>query len=121
MEQDLPDPIYVTRPYLPSLAEFIPLLEEIWGSRILTNHGPFHQRFERRLAEVLNADHVSLVANGMLALAAAIDASDIAGEVITTPYSFVATTHAVAMGRLTPVFVDIRAHDLNIDASRIEA
>jgi dTDP-4-amino-4,6-dideoxygalactose transaminase len=117
----LTDPIYVTRPYLPDLAEFLPMLEEIWTSRILTNHGPFHQRFEQRLAEVLDADHVSLVANGMLALSAAIDASDIEGEVITTPYSFVATTHAVAMGRLTPVFVDIRGDDLNIDASRIEA
>lgn len=115
------EPIYVTRPYLPSLAEFMPMLEEIWASRILTNHGPFHQRFEQRLATVLDAEHGSLVANGMLALAAAIDASDIGGEVITTPYSFVATTHAVAMRQLSPVFVDIRADDLNIDPSRIEA
>ena len=114
-------PIFVTRPYLPSLAEFIPMLEDIWASRILTNHGPFHQRFEQRLGTVLDADHVSLVANGMLALTAAIDACDIMGEVITTPYSFVATTHAVAMGRLTPVFVDIRPDDLNIDPLRIEA
>ena len=114
-------PIFVTRPYLPSLVEFMPMLEDIWTSRILTNHGPFHQRFEQRLATVLDAQHVSLVANGMLALTAAINACDITGEVITTPYSFVATTHAVAMGRLTPVFVDIRPDDLNIDPSRIEA
>jgi len=117
----LSGPIFVTRPYLPSLAEFMPMLEDIWASRILTNHGPFHKRFEQRVATVLDAEHVSLVANGTLALSAAIDACDMAGEVITTPYSFVATTHAVAMGRLTPVFVDIRPDDLNIDPSRIEA
>jgi dTDP-4-amino-4,6-dideoxygalactose transaminase len=117
----LSDPIYVTRPYLPSLDEFLPMLEEIWSSRWLTNHGPFHMRFEQGLREFLGADHVALVANGMLALSAAIEAAGIEGEVITTPYSFVATTHAVAMGRLTPVFVDISETDLNIDPSKIEA
>jgi len=117
----LSEPIYVTRPHLPSLAEFMPLLEQIWATRILTNQGPFHQRFEQRLAAFMGAENVSLVANGMLALTAAIDASGVEGEVITTPYSFVATTHAVTMAGLTPVFVDIRADDLNIDPSRIEA
>lgn len=115
------DPIYVTRPYLPPLAEFLPMLERIWETRVLTNGGPFHVQLEARLAELFDSEHVSLVANGMLALSAAIEASDLDGEVITTPYSFVATTHAVKMGRLTPVFVDICRHDLNIDPDRIEA
>jgi dTDP-4-amino-4,6-dideoxygalactose transaminase len=120
-EQILPDPIYVTRPYLPPLAEFLPMLERIWETRILTNSGPFHVAFEERLRELFEAEQVSLVANGMLALSAALDAASLEGEVITTPYSFVATTHAVKMARLTPVFVDIRPSDLNIDPGRIEA
>jgi len=115
------DPIYVTRPYLPPLAELIPMLEEIWESRILTNHGPFHQRLEDALAASLNVAHVSLMANGMAALEAAIAAADIRGEVITTPFSFVATTHAIQRAGLTPVFADIRRGDLNIDPRCIEA
>ena len=115
------EPLYVTRPYLPPLDEFMPLLKEIWDSRILTNQGPFHQRFERELCEYFGVDNVSLVTNGMLALSAVIEAAGISGEVITTPYSFVATTHAVRMGSLEPVFVDIRRSDLNIDPDLIEA
>jgi dTDP-4-amino-4,6-dideoxygalactose transaminase len=117
----LRDPIYVTRPFLPPLDEFMPLLERIWESRILTNNGPFHAALEARLCDFLEAPYVSLTTNGMLALAAAIEAADIEGEVVTTPYSFVATAHAVKMGRLRPVFVDINERDLNIDAARIEA
>jgi dTDP-4-amino-4,6-dideoxygalactose transaminase len=116
----LPDPIYVTRPYLPPLSEFLPLLERIWETRVLTNNGPFHSRLETALQQVFESSHVSLTANGMLALSAAMEASGIEGEVVTTPYSFVATTHAVKMGRLRPVFVDIRPDDLNIDPARIE-
>ncbi|MDB5669113.1 MAG: aminotransferase [Alphaproteobacteria bacterium] len=117
----MPSPIYVTRPYLPPLEEFLPMLREIWDSRNLTNNGPFHTRLEAELGTYLGVSHVSLVTNGMLALTAALDAADIDGEVITTPYSFVATTHAVRLGRLEPVFVDIRPSDLNIDPDRIEA
>ncbi|MGE5721462.1 MAG: DegT/DnrJ/EryC1/StrS family aminotransferase [Sphingomonadales bacterium] len=113
-------PIYVTRPHLPPFAEFLPMLERIWDSRILTNNGPFHSQFEERLAALLEAENVVLVANGMLALALAIEAAGISGEVVTTPYSFVATSHAVKMGRLTPVFADIRPGDLNIDPAAIE-
>src|SRR5258707_4156701 len=113
-------PVLITRPYLPPLRELLPLLEEIWESRWLTNHGPFHQRFAEALRAFLSADHVSLTANGMLALETAIEASKLSGEVITTPYSFVATTHAVRRAALTPVFVDIAREDLNIDPSRIE-
>jgi dTDP-4-amino-4,6-dideoxygalactose transaminase len=117
----LSDPIYVTRPYLPPLADLLPMLERIWETRILTNNGPYHVALEARLREVFDAEHVSLVTNGMLALSLAIEAAQIEGEVITTPYSFVATTHAVKIGRLEPVFVDIRPHDLNIDPDQIEA
>lgn len=117
----MPDPIYVARPYLPPLAELMPALEQIWATRVLTNNGPFHARFEARLAETLDTPHVSVTTNGMLALQAAMDAAELTGEVITTPYSFVATTHAVKIGQLTPVFVDIAPGDLNIDATLIEA
>jgi dTDP-4-amino-4,6-dideoxygalactose transaminase len=112
--------IHVTRPYLPPLDELLPLLQEIWDKRWLTNHGPFHQRFEQALAQFLDVGHVSLTANGMLALETAVEASAVSGEIITTPYSFVATTHAIRRAGLTPVFVDIRAGDLNIDVDRIE-
>jgi dTDP-4-amino-4,6-dideoxygalactose transaminase len=97
------------------------MLERIWDSKVLTNNGPFHQQLEAELCGFLGVNQVSLVANGMLALTAVIDAAQLEGEVITTPYSFVATTHSVKIGRLTPVFVDIRPDDLNIDAAAIEA
>jgi len=113
--------IYVTRPFLPDLDELIPMLEEIWANRILTNQGPFHQKFQEALCQFLEAEHVSLMCNGTVALNAAIAAAEIAGEVITTPYSFVATTHSIAMAGLTPVFVDVREGDFTVDPSRIEA
>lgn len=113
--------IYVTRPYLPPLSEFLPMLERIWETRVLTNNGPFHVTLEERLREYLEAPHLSLVTNGMLGLAVAVEAAGLSGEVITTPYSFVATTHAVKKGNLSPVFVDIRPEDLNIDPDKIEA
>lgn len=96
------------------------MLREMWDSRILTNDGPFHRRFEDALATLFGRP-VSLVANGTLALSIALEAADVEGEVITTPYSFVATSHAVRMGRLTPVFADIRPDTLNIDPARVEA
>ena len=115
------DPIYVTRPFLPPLAEFVPLLEQIWERRVLTNSGPFHQELEARLADFLDAPHVSLTSNGMLALSVAMEAAGLEGEVVTTPYSFVATTHSVLLEKLTPVFADIKPDDLNIDPAAIEA
>ena len=114
-------PIYVTRPSLPPLAKLQPMLEEIWNSRILTNKGPFHQRLEAALASFLEVECLSLVSNGMQALEVAIEAAELTGEVVTTPYSFVATTHAVRRANLQPVFADIRAHDLNIDPQAVEA
>lgn len=116
----LDDPIYVTRPFLPPLAEFVPMLETIWERRILTNGGPFHQQLEARLADFLDAPHVSLTTNGMLALSVAMEAAGLTGEVVTTPYSFVATTHSVLLEKLTPVFADIKPDDLNIDPAAIE-
>lgn len=117
----LEDPIYITRPYLPPLAEYLPMLEAIWSTRVLTNCGPFHEQFEARLSGLFEGAHVSLTSNGMQALALAIEAAELEGEVITTPYSFVATTHSVKMGKLTPVFVDIDPSDLNVDTAAIEA
>lgn len=113
--------IYVSRPFLPDFGEMLPLLQDIWDRRVLTNGGPYHQELEAALSERFDGRQVSLVANGMLALTVAIDAAGLKGEVITTPYSFVATTHSVKMGQLTPVFVDIKPDDLNIDPTRIEA
>jgi dTDP-4-amino-4,6-dideoxygalactose transaminase len=115
------DPIFVTRPFLPPLSELVTYLEEIWATRIVTNNGPFHERLQRELEAFLEVPHVSLVANGMLALETALETASLAGEVITTPYSFVATSHAVARRQLTPVFVDIRSKDLNIDPALVEA
>jgi dTDP-4-amino-4,6-dideoxygalactose transaminase len=117
----LSDPIYVTRPFLPPLQEALPLLEKIWTSRVLTNQGEFHRALEERLRAFLEVEHLSLTCNGMLALSAAIEAAGIDGEVVTTPYSFVATAHAVRLERLKPVFADIRPDDLNIDPAAIEA
>lgn len=115
------EPIYVTRPFLPPFEEALPLLRRIWDGRVLTNQGPFHQALEQRLRDFLDVKEISLTTNGMLALSAAIEAAGLEGEVVTTPYSFVATTHAVRLERLQPVFADIRPADLNIDPAAIEA
>ena len=112
--------IYVTEPFLPPLEEFIPDLAQIWDSRVLTNGGPFHERFEKRLAQHLGVEHLNLFANGTLALITALQALRIAGEVITTPYSFVATSHALLWNGLKPIFVDIDPSTRNIDPDRIE-
>ena len=88
-------PIYVTRPLLPPLEEFLPYLEEIWESGWLTNAGPFHQKLETALSEHLGVQHLSLFANGTIALVTALQCLRITGQVITTPYSFVATSHAL--------------------------
>jgi dTDP-4-amino-4,6-dideoxygalactose transaminase len=114
-------PIYVTRPYLPELDEFIPHLREIWDSRILTNAGPYHARLEEALSSHLGLEHISLFANGTLALVTALQALRISGEVITTPYSFVATGHALLWNGIKPVFVDVEPASLTLNPERIEA
>jgi dTDP-4-amino-4,6-dideoxygalactose transaminase len=115
------DPIYVTRPYLPPLNDFLPYMEEIWRDRILTNGGAFHQRLEQDLCDYLGVEHLALFSNGTLALITALQALRITGEVITTPYTFVATTHALHWHGNKPVFVDIDPDTLNLDPTKIEA
>ena len=112
--------IYVTSPLLPPLEEFIPYLEQIWQNKHLTNGGPFHQQLEQELADYLGVKHLSLFANGTLALLTAFQALRLTGEVITTPYSFVATSHSLLWNGLTPVFADIDPQTCNINPDRIE-
>lgn len=113
--------IYVTQPELPPLSEFLPLLEQIWDSRNLTNAGPFHQQLESALCEHLGVQHLSLFTNATIALITALQALRITGEVITTPYSFVATAHSLLWNGIKPVFVDIDPNTLNLDPEKIEA
>ena len=114
-------PIYVTQPYLPPLEEFTPYLEQIWNNKILTNGGPFHQQLEQALCDYLGVKHVALFSNGTLGLITALQSLRITGEVITTPYSFVATAHSLLWHGNKPVFVDVEPNTLNIDPSKIEA
>jgi dTDP-4-amino-4,6-dideoxygalactose transaminase len=114
-------PIYVTQPFLPPLEEFQTYLQKIWDNKWLTNNGPFHQQLEKELCEYLGVKYISLFTNGTLALVTALQALDIKGEVITTPYSFVATSHALVWNNLNPVFVDVDSVYGNLDPDKIEA
>ena len=114
-------PIYVAQPLLPPLEEFIPYLESIWESKILTNNGPYHQQLEQALCEHLGVKHIALFTNGTVALVTALQTLRIKGEVITTPYSFVATAHSLLWNAIEPVFVDVDPNTLNLDPARIEA
>lgn len=113
--------ITVTAPLLPSLEEFNELLKEIWESKWITNNGTFHQQLEKALCEYLKVPYISLFTNGTLPLITALQALRITGEVITTPYSFVATTHSLWWNGIKPVFVDIDLATGNIDPDKIEA
>ncbi|MDL2284112.1 DegT/DnrJ/EryC1/StrS family aminotransferase [Oxalobacter sp. OttesenSCG-928-P03] len=115
------EPVFVTRPHIPPLDEFLPYLQQIWDSRVLTNGGPFHEQLEEALCQYLGVRHLSLLNNGTIALMVALKALDLKGEVITTPYSFVATAHSLSWANLKPVFVDICPDTLNIDPAKIEA
>jgi len=115
------NPIFVTRPILPPLSDLEPLLGEIWKSRILTNGGPILKRFERALAEYLDVDHISIVNNASLGLVLALRHYGITGEVVTSPFSFVATSHAIRWAGAEPVFADIDELTLNIDPAAVEA
>lgn len=113
--------ITVTSPLLPNLDEFHELLKEIWDARWITNNGSFHQRLEQALAEYLKVPYVSLFTNGTMPLITALQAMRITGEVITTPYSFVATTHSLWWNGIKPVFIDIDPATGNMDPGLIEA
>lgn len=113
--------ITVTSPLLPNLDEFNAMLKEIWASKWITNNGQFHQQLEKALAEYLKVPYISLFTNGTLPLLTALQALRITGEVITTPYSFVATTHSIWWNGCRPVFVDIEEETCGIDPEKIEA
>ncbi|MBR4146444.1 MAG: DegT/DnrJ/EryC1/StrS family aminotransferase [Bacteroidales bacterium] len=113
--------ITVTSPLLPDLDEFHTLLKEIWDSKWVTNNGSFHKRLEQALCEYLKVPYISLFTNGTLPLLTSLQALRITGEVITTPYSFVATTHAIWWNGCKPVFVDIDPTNCGMDPDKIEA
>ena len=112
---------YITQPFLPPLEEFFPYLEKIWENKWLTNNGEFHQELEKALAKYLGIPYISLFVNGTLALLTSLQALKISGEVITTPYSFVATAHSLLWNNITPVFVDVDPIYGNLDAGKIES
>lgn len=113
--------IFVTRPHLPPLAELLPYLEAIWDRKVLTNGGPYHMQLEEALGNYFGVKHISLFNNGTISLLSALQALNLTGEIITTPFSFVATSHCLLWLGLTPVFVDIEPNTLNVDPRKIEA
>jgi len=121
MTDILKNPIFVTQPSLPPLEEFTELLKQIWDNKILTNNGPFHQQFEQKLADYLGVKYISVFTNGTLALMTALQTLRITGEVITTPFSFVATTHSLWWNNIKPVFADIESDYFNLDPEKVEA
>jgi dTDP-4-amino-4,6-dideoxygalactose transaminase len=112
---------YITQPFLPPLEEFMPYLEKIWQEKWLTNNGSFHRQFESKLADYLGVSQMSLFTNGTIALITALQALRITGEVITTPYTFVATAHSLLWNKNQPVFVDIDPETFNLDPEKVEA
>lgn len=119
--ENMSKPVYVAQPHLPPLEEFIPYLQQIWDNKILTNGGPFHAKLERALCEYLGVEHIALFTNATIALVTALQALRINGEVITTPYSFVATTNSLLWNGIKPVFADVDPNTLNLDPAKIEA
>ena len=111
----------VTTPLMPDLGEFSQMLKDIWESKWITNNGQFHQQLEEALCAYLKVPYVSLFTNGTLPLLTALQALRVSGEVITTPYTFVATTHSIWWNGLKPVFVDIDPSNCGMDPDRIEA
>lgn len=117
----MPKPIYVTSPSLPPLDDFIPYLKKIWENKWLTNNGEFHRKFEAELADYLGVKYISLFTNGMIALQIGLQALRITGEVITTPFTFVATTHAIHWNGCKPVFCDIEPDTYTMDPDKVES
>ena len=114
-------PIYVTRPFLPPLEEFSQGLSEIWQNRWLTNNGPVLKRFTQELSNTFETDNLCLFNNGTLALQIALQGMGISGEVITTPFTFVATSHALFWNKIRPIFVDIEPDYYTLDPGKVEA
>lgn len=112
--------IYVTKPFMPPYEEYEKYLKKIWHSQILTNKGPLSKKFEQSLEKYLQADNVLLTVNGHSALDIAIKSLNLSGEVITTPFTFASSTHALVLNDLKPVFCDIKESDLTIDEDKIE-
>ncbi len=121
MAKPFEKPIYVTRPFLPHLEEFAEGLKEIWDSHCLTNNGPILKRYTRELANYFETDNICLFANGTLALQIGLQGMGISGEVITTPFTFVATTHALFWNKIRPAFVDIEPDYYTLDPEKVEA
>jgi len=113
--------IHVTQPALPPLEEFTEYLRQIWENKVITNNGPFHKQLEKELADYLGVEHIALFTNGTLALVTALQALRISGEVITSPFSFVATTHSLWWNNIKPVFVDVEPDYCNLDPEKTEA
>ena len=113
--------VYVTRPSLPPLQDYCEFLKKIWESKYITNNGPLLQEFEKKLSEYLKVKYISVVSNGTLALLIALKALEVGGEVITSPFSFIATTNAIRWCGLKPVFADIEKDGYNLDPNSIEA
>lgn len=115
------DKIFVTRSSMPPLEDYVEEIRDLWSTHMLTNMGVKHKELEKQLKEYLGVENVSLMVNGHLALELAIQAMDLTGEVITTPFTFASTTHAIVRNGLTPVFCDINPETYTIDADKIEA
>lgn len=115
------EPIYVVKPSLPPLEEYVEEIKDMWETGIMTHQGPKHQRLQIELKEYLNADNITLFANGHLAMELGIGSLNLEGEVITTPFTFGSTTQAILRNGLTPVFCDINADDFTIDCDKIES
>ncbi|KEK20653.1 aminotransferase [Bacillus manliponensis] len=116
-----PEPILVARPSLPPFEEYTNTIRQLWDSHYITNNGPFHRQFEDELHSYLSVPHSTLFVNGHMALDIAVKAMQLEGEIITTPFTFISTTHAIVANGLTPVFCDICETDYNIDVTKIEA
>ena len=113
--------VFVTKPFLPPIEEYVKELQGIWDRKILTNGGPEYEKFKEGLQKYLGIDNISMFTNGHIALETAIKSLNLKGEVITTPFTFISTTHAIVNNNLKPVFCDIKMDDYNIDEDKIEA
>lgn len=114
-------PIYVVKPSLPTLEEYVEEIKDMWETGIMTHQGPKHQKLQKELKEYLEADNITLFANGHLSMELGMEALNLSGEVITTPFTFASTTQAILRNGLTPVFCDIKSNDFTIDCDKLES